>query len=121
MIRTIAELQLFFETGDKPTQQEFYDWLDSFFHKEFGLGTEVTFSPSGGFGVPAKGDLWKITIWSTSAQTVKIGTTAGGAELAEEDILANEPLTIILNRFSLAGEMVHVTGTAALNAKYYII
>ena len=34
MKRTLAELKTFFETGDKPTQQEFYDWLDSFVHKD---------------------------------------------------------------------------------------
>ena len=40
MKRTLAELKTFFETGDKPTQQEFYDWLDSFVHKDEGAPNE---------------------------------------------------------------------------------
>lgn len=32
-IKTISELKSFFETGDKPTQQQFWDWLDSYMHK----------------------------------------------------------------------------------------
>jgi|GEM_PF-1243086 len=37
-IKTIDELKAFFETGDKPTQQQFADWLDSFFHRNDGIG-----------------------------------------------------------------------------------
>ncbi len=32
-IKTVSELKSFFETGDKPTQQQFWDWLDSYMHK----------------------------------------------------------------------------------------
>jgi len=32
MKRTRSELKLLFQTGDKPTEQDFADWLDSFLH-----------------------------------------------------------------------------------------
>lgn len=38
--KTRAELKAFFETGDKPTQQQFSDWLDSYFHKDDAISTE---------------------------------------------------------------------------------
>ncbi len=31
-IRTVAELKTFFESADQPTQQQFFDWLESFLH-----------------------------------------------------------------------------------------
>ncbi|GEM_PF-3112831 len=31
---TREKLKKYFEAGDKPTQQEFYEWLDSYWHKE---------------------------------------------------------------------------------------
>jgi len=36
-VKTLNELKAFFETGDKPTQQQFWDWLDSFIHKGDGI------------------------------------------------------------------------------------
>lgn len=36
-IKTVNELKAFFETGDKPTQQHFWDCLESFVHKNDGI------------------------------------------------------------------------------------
>lgn len=33
-MKTKQELKQFFETNDTPTQQDFYDWMDSYWHKE---------------------------------------------------------------------------------------
>jgi hypothetical protein len=32
-VQNINQLKQWFKTGDKPTQQQFYDWLDSFRHR----------------------------------------------------------------------------------------
>ncbi len=32
--KTIEALEVFFETGKKPTQQHFFDWMASFYHKD---------------------------------------------------------------------------------------
>jgi len=31
-VKTVGELKAFFETGDKPTQEQFYDWIESYRH-----------------------------------------------------------------------------------------
>lgn len=33
-MKTKTELKSYFETGDKPTQDQFYEWMDSYWHKE---------------------------------------------------------------------------------------
>jgi len=33
-MKTKEELKLYFENGDKPTQEHFWQWLDSYWHKE---------------------------------------------------------------------------------------
>lgn len=33
-MKTKTELKSYFETGDKPTQEQFYEWMDSYWHKE---------------------------------------------------------------------------------------
>lgn len=33
-VRALTILKSWFETGDKPTQSQFWDWLDSFYHKD---------------------------------------------------------------------------------------
>lgn len=33
-LQTLNQLKQWFQTGDKPTQQQFYDFMDSFFHKD---------------------------------------------------------------------------------------
>lgn len=39
-IQSVNQLKQWFETGDKPTQQQFWDWLDSFVHKNEGIAIE---------------------------------------------------------------------------------
>jgi len=36
-MKTKTELKTYFETGDKPTQDQFYEWMDSYWHKEESL------------------------------------------------------------------------------------
>lgn len=36
-IKSVNELKTYFETNDKPTQQQFWDWLESFIHKTDGI------------------------------------------------------------------------------------
>ena len=38
--KTKAVLKAFFETGDKPTQQQFSDWLDSYVHKDDSISVD---------------------------------------------------------------------------------
>lgn len=54
-MKTKQELKLYFENGDKPTQEQFWEWLDSYWHKSEKLGNnaldlvtyeEFTYSPT---------------------------------------------------------------------------
>ena len=48
MVRTRNQLKAFFETGDKPTQQQFADLLDSLLHKQDTLPSDVTVAANPG-------------------------------------------------------------------------
>jgi len=39
-MKTKEELKLYFENGDKPTQEHFWQWLDSYWHKEEKIASE---------------------------------------------------------------------------------
>ena len=42
-MKTKTELKTYFETGDKPTQEQFYEWMDSYWHKEEILPADQTY------------------------------------------------------------------------------
>jgi len=42
-MKTKTELKSFFETGDIPTQEQFYEWMDSYWHKEEKIPQEQTY------------------------------------------------------------------------------
>ena len=49
MKKPIEVLKTFFETGDKPTEQQFCDLIDSFHHKDSGIVIEdIQLDPSNG-------------------------------------------------------------------------
>lgn len=123
--QTRTTLKSWFETGDKPTQQQFWDWIDSFFHltdpiaqsSVTGLtaalnekasqasvdalapvildGSGSTVNYSSGGGRI----LHKVRIKSTSAITsLNIGTSVGGSQiLAAENVAANNASIITLD------------------------
>jgi hypothetical protein len=41
-MKTKEELKLYFEQGDTPTQEEFWEWMDSYWHKEEKVSLEST-------------------------------------------------------------------------------
>ncbi|GAA5092670.1 hypothetical protein GCM10023210_21950 [Chryseobacterium ginsengisoli] len=38
---TKEKLKLYFEEGDKPTQEQFWEWMDSYWHKEEKISAEA--------------------------------------------------------------------------------
>lgn len=139
-IRSLNILKAWFETGDKPTQAQFWDWLDSFFHKEETIPIASIDGLTAALNDKAEASavddltptvitgstathvvnhnggkiLHKIRIKSTSAMgSFKIGTTSGGNEImAAESISADTP-TIFTLDFDLesAGD-IHFSGLA---------
>jgi len=41
-MKTKTELKTYFETGDKPTQEQFYEWMDSYWHKDESAQMKIT-------------------------------------------------------------------------------
>lgn len=108
--QTITQLKQWFENGDYPTQQQFWDWMDSYMHKddiiEMGMVNglisllqdmnlaianagsvaqgPVVLTGMSSYQVPARYLVDKIIVEEASAIEVTIGTVDGGADLARE-------------------------------------
>ena len=116
-VQSVNTIKSWFETGDKPTQNQFWDWLESFVHKNdlvpmsqvsglnaalTALATQtsvdalkaivVTTSASAiSVSLPAGVIVNKVRIKSSSAQTLSLGTSVGGSQiLAAESLSANQ-------------------------------
>jgi hypothetical protein len=103
-IKLVDELKQFFMTGKKPTQQQFWDWLDSFRHKNekiyfSDLAPELqamfnSFAPTIALppgtlqwaapaGTMLRGYLIKDSGAGQDVTALRIGTTLGGNEIYE--------------------------------------
>lgn len=116
-LQSIATLKTWFETGDKPTQSQFWDWLDSFFHKSesipqasvtnlvtdlSGKATQTALDNLAASVVPqvevlnapgsvAIGELTlvdKIVVTSATGQAVTIERTPTSADLIDSDSIS---------------------------------
>lgn len=129
-------LKTWFETLDKPTQQQFWDWLDSYWHKSdtipvesiSGLGTipdqaeidalsalvtpvEIVLSGSGTYPLPLKRMLIAITFIGTG--NFKAGTSAGGEQIVPEmAVTTKETFTVMW--IELANTTLYFTGTGTV-------
>lgn len=105
--QSIAQLKQWFQTGDYPTQQQFYDWMESYRHLDDevpmasvtglvqilqtltnnqggGAGTPpVIVSGTNTWAVPAGTLIEKLVVIDTAALTLSAGTTAGSSNLLE--------------------------------------
>lgn len=127
-------LKGWFQTGDKPTQAQFYAWIDSFRHKDDKIGaadlsTELnnylnSLSASVGFVVLAPG----ATSWAAAAgtlvdtiifedpanPTIDAGITPGGSQVQDAMELSSGEFTLNkLVRFKTAGTLYFTGVTGA--------
>lgn len=114
-IQPRTTLKSWFETGDYPTQQQFADWIDSFWHKQEAINGDNVFiggqsladflnlyfydavpqvqsfaSSTGTYEVASKRTVQRICLLSDTTQTIKIGTTAGAEDVAVVDLVAGQ-------------------------------
>lgn len=140
--QSVATLKTWFETGDKPTQQQFWDWLDSFIHKDDGIAQSqvtglvdslnslatqasvnelkaivlTTSASSVSAVLPAGVILEKVRIKSNAVQTVNIGITPGGSEIYPGDATAANQVAIIVLDYDIeAVTTVYFSGLAGNN------
>lgn len=147
--QSVATLKTWFETGDKPTQAQFWDWLDSFVHKDdsiaqsqvTGLVTTLnslatqasvnalkaivitTSAATASVVLPAGVILHKVRYKSNAIQTVNVGTTNGGTEVyAGEQTSANQVAIVTVDFDCEAITTVYFSGLAGTNTiKLYIL
>ncbi len=65
--RSIYQLKQWFQTNDEPTQQQFYDWMESYFHKDEGLIVKSVEDAGGGNFVITFSDDTAITTTVTNS------------------------------------------------------
>lgn len=78
---------------------------------------EISISESGNALFSADQLLEVIVIKSAVTQTIKIGTTAGGSEVFEDEVQAGVPLTLRLDLYLNINTYIYFTGT--FDAKIY--
>ncbi|MBV6442765.1 MAG: hypothetical protein EPGJADBJ_04489 [Saprospiraceae bacterium] len=140
--QSVATLKGWFETGDKPTQQQFWDWLDSFIHKDdaiaqsqiTGLVTSLnslatqasvdalkariitTSAASASIVLPAGVILTKVRIKSSAGQTVNIGTMPGESDIYPCDATAPNQVQIVTLDYDIENVMtVYFSGLSGNN------
>ena len=148
-IQPVSTIKSWFETGDKPTQNQFWDWLDSFRHKSdavtmgdvTGLDAALTGKASQASvdalkaivittaaasvsqDLPAGTIFHKLRIKSDSALTFSLGTSAGGTQILNAEVLSASQVGIFTLDFDCeALTTVHFSGLAGnTSIKIYIL
>ena len=131
-------LKNWFRTNLKPTQQQFWDWIDSYWHKGDTIPTAsvdgldatlnslptpeelqavqdlqpkvVTSNGTGTYQVSAGKLVMCIVLTVTENNTIKIGLSPGGNEIDENEVRTNEAYTINYNNYFIADTTIYFTG-----------
>lgn len=143
---SLATLKNWFKTGLKPTQTQFWDTWDSFWHKDdlipqasvdgladalTGLPTEeqlaqlddlvtaVSVSGSGSLSIAAGKLLWKVVLIPTADGRAKAGLTAGGSDFFDRVVTDGVPRIFNPDHYFSSAGTLHFTGN--FQAKVYLI
>lgn len=119
--QTRVYLKAKFNTGDKPQEADFHDWLDSFVHlDEYEVAGSATIAPGGTF-VLATGELLeKMLILSATSQNVSVGTSAAGTQVVNAQAIAAGSYYLHTEDFYANGAPVtlYFTCTGNITLKY---
>ncbi|RXK57580.1 hypothetical protein ESA94_20490 [Lacibacter luteus] len=130
-IRSVSILKSWFVTGVKPLQSQFWDWLDSFRHRDEKIafsdltpslqndinsvsGFPITLNPgAASWTAPVDMVIEFIRVYDPATITFKMGTTVGGGEVwnGEEITAANRLLLQLID--VTAGTTYYFTGITA--------
>lgn len=143
--QSIATIKAWFTTGSKPIQNQFWDWIDSFWHKSDNIpmsqisglddalsglptqesvdallgqisGLEISVDEAATINVPTGGIL-EVLVFRGAAQTISLGTSIGGSDIFRDDTDGSD-YTLRLDRYSHVGETIHVS-CDLMNLKYW--
>jgi hypothetical protein len=135
MKQSTNTLKSWYVTFAKPVQQQFWDWIDSFRHKDVpitiddldqplkdalqGIAAvnifrpeEITIDSDTAFQMLAKYNLQHVSFKSNAidTMTVKVGTTDGGSEYGETDIDAGGTWDLEINETFWANTPIYISG-----------
>lgn len=144
--QTRSVIKNWFRTGLKPVEQQFWDWIDSFWHKSDSIPTAsiegldaalsslpttqqlqaiadfapklVSFSGSGTYDIPAGKLLQTVVLEADSTNNMKVGLTSGGNEIDETEVVANSAYTLSYVSYFKVQTTIYFTGNGT--AKIYI-
>lgn len=133
-LRSVSELKAWFVTLAKPTQSQFWDWLDSFVHKTDAIAQDkvaglpaalanipVTYTMqidgADAFELAQDLKLESIYIKADEVGNAKIGSTEGGGEYFDDEIGPGNPANVDLGIVFDSALVIHFTGT--FTAKIY--
>lgn len=150
-IRARDILKAWFETGDKPTQSQFWDWIDSFWHMtdtipqasienlgttldSFALQTEVDAlkaitltvvapATSASVNLPAGTILHKVRTKSNAAINYNLGTSVGGNQIIAAQAVAANTVDIVTVDWDIEVlTTIHFSGlSGTTNIKLYLL
>jgi hypothetical protein len=142
-IQSINTLKSWFKRGFKPLQQQFYDWMDSYWHKDEQLPiasinglenilnvlpTRESISALLALFVPdainatenyvytlkAGSRLESVIIIPSADVTIRIGTVVDGEDImVESTIMANETFILDCALYTVADKLVYINGITA--------
>lgn len=148
-LQPLNTLKAWFETGDKPTQSNFWDWLDSYWHKSetipqssvdgledaltgFATMNDIaalkainltTFSSSASLNIPAGTIAHVVRVKSTSAITFNLGTSGGGNQILDAEALSANQVGVYTTDFDCETlTTIHFSGLAGTtNIKIFLL
>jgi hypothetical protein len=142
-IQNINTIKSWFKRGFKPLQQQFYDWMDSYWHKDeqlpissvSGLQTILNTLPTTDsisnlltlflperinatadyvYSLKASSRLDSVIIIPSAEVTVRMGTFNGGEDvMVESTIPANQPFILDCALYAVADMPVYINGITA--------
>lgn len=142
-LQNINTLKSWFKRGFKPLQQQFYDWMDSYWHKDekipmsgvlglesilntlpsqetinalVALFVPEVFNPTANFVYTLKANrrLASVIIIPSVYSTIRIGTFDGGEDvMIEANISANEPFILDCAVYAAADKSIYINGITA--------
>lgn len=139
-------LKNWFKKGLKPLQQQFWDWIDSYWHKDDTIPTAsvdgldaalaslptqaeldaiadfqpVSVSVSGAATYELSGGklLEKIAVTPSSSGAFAVGTSVGGSQIFDDTISLGQNLVVSIDYFQSGSVTIYFTGNAII--KLYI-
>lgn len=142
---SLATIKNWFKTGLKPTQSQFWDTWDSFWHKDDSIPTSsvagldaalsglptpeqlailatvapvvVNVAGSATYALQA-GKFLEVVVADGASGSAKVGTSAGGSEIVEAGISTGSPMVARVDAYAPATMTVYFTGN--FTAKLYL-